>query len=105
MAVRGAPHTDPTMSDVIAKALDNPIIPAIGLALAATAGALWVAAAWWAYRDATHRAGSSFVGLLAAGWIVASSPLLLPLSLAVYTLARPQHTAAENRSRRLVAEL
>jgi RNA polymerase subunit RPABC4/transcription elongation factor Spt4 len=43
--------------------------------------------------------------MVAAGWIVLSSPLLLPLSLGVYTLARPQQTAAQGRARRLVAEL
>jgi len=93
------------MTDIVANALDNPIFPAIGLALAATAGALWVAGAWWTYRDATWRTGSTFLALVAAGWIVISSPLLLPLSLGVYALARPQHTAAQGRSRRLAEEL
>lgn len=93
------------MSDVVTRALSDPIFPTIGLALAATVAALWLAAAWWAYRDATRRAGSPFVGLLAAAWIVVSSPFLLPFALAVYTFARPQHTAAEGRSRRLVEEL
>jgi len=93
------------MTDIIDQALDNPIFPAIGLALAATAGALWVAGAWWTYRDATWRTGSWFLGMLACGWVVLSTPLLLPLSLGVYALARPQHTAAQGRSSRLVAEL
>src|SRR6185503_15268636 len=93
------------MTDIVNNALDNPIFPAIGLALAATAGALWVAGAWWTYRDASWRTGSTFLALLAAAWIVISSPLLLPLSLGVYAFARPQHTAAEGRSRRLVEEL
>jgi RNA polymerase subunit RPABC4/transcription elongation factor Spt4 len=44
-------------------------------------------------------------GLLAASWIVISSPLLMPFALGIYTLARPQHTAAQGRSRRLVEEL
>ena len=103
--MRGPLQTDPTMTDIINQALDNPIIPAIGLALASTAGALWIAAAWWAYRDASWRTGSSVLGMAAAGWIVLSSPLLLPLSLGVYVLARPQQTAAQGRSRRLVEEL
>jgi len=93
------------MIDIVRNALDNPIFPAIGLALAATIGALWVAGAWWTYRDATWRTGSPWLGMLAAGWIVLSTPPLLPLSLGVYALARPQHTAAEGRSRRLVEEL
>jgi hypothetical protein len=93
------------MIDIVNNALDNPIFPAIGFALAATIGALWVAGAWWTYRDATWRTGSPWLGMLAAGWIVLSTPPLLPLSLGVYALARPQHTAAEGRSRRLVEEL
>lgn len=93
------------MTDLLAGVLNNPIIPAIGLAVGATIVALWLAAAWWAYRDAARRAGSPYVGLLASAWIVLSSPFLLPLSLAVYGMARPQHTAAEHRSRRLVAQL
>jgi hypothetical protein len=100
-----APQTDPHMIDLVAQTLSNPIFPAIGLAFGTTVVALWLAAAWWAYRDAARRAGSPFVGLLAAAWIVVSSPFLLPLSLGVYTFARPQHTAAEHRSRRLVEEL
>ena len=93
------------MTEILADALDDPIFPAIGLALVSTAAALWVAGAWWTYRDATWRTGSHFLGLLAASWVVVSSPLLLPLSLGVYVLARPQHTAAESRSRRLIEEL
>jgi RNA polymerase subunit RPABC4/transcription elongation factor Spt4 len=93
------------MTDLVAHVFDNPIFPAIGLALAATAGALWLAGSWWAYHDAAWRTGSTFVGLVAAGWIAISSPLLLPLSLGVYALVRPQHTAAQGRSRRLVEEL
>jgi hypothetical protein len=105
MTVTAAPHTDPHMIDFVAQALSNPIIPAVGLAVAATVGALWLAAAWWAYRDAARRTGTPFAGLLAAAWIVVSSPFLLPLALAVYGLARPQQTAAEKRSTRLVVEL
>jgi hypothetical protein len=93
------------MTDIVNQALDNPIFPMIGVALAATLGALWLAGAWWAYRDATWRTGSWVLGMAAAGWVVLSTPLLLPLSLGIYALARPQHTAAEGRSRRLVEEL
>ena len=93
------------MTDVLAQALSHPIIPVIGRAIATAVVALWLAAAWWAYRDAQRRAGMPFAGLLAAAWIIVSSPFLLPLALAVYGMARPQSTAAEHRSRRLVAEL
>jgi hypothetical protein len=93
------------MTDIVGNVLSNPIFPAIGLALAGTGTALWIAGSWWAYHDASWRTGSTFLGLVAAGWIAVSSPLLLPLSLGVYALVRPQQTAAEGRSRRLAAAL
>jgi hypothetical protein len=93
------------MPDVIAEALDNPVIPTIGLALAGAGVALWLAAAWWAYADATRRTDSTLAGLVVAGWVVLSTPLLLPFSLAIYALARPQQTAAEHRTRDLAGEL
>jgi len=93
------------MNEILTSALDNPIFPAIGLALAATAGALWLAGAWWAYRDATWRTGSWILGMVAAGWVILSTPLLLPLSIGVYAMTRPQLSAGEGRSRRLVEEL
>lgn len=93
------------MDDVIADVLNDPAVTALGTAIAGAMVALWVAAAWWAFTDATRRTGSTFTPLVAAGWIVLSTPLLLPLSLAVYAFARPQQSAAEGRSRRLAAEL
>jgi hypothetical protein len=92
---------DQAFSDVLA----DPAVSAIGGAIAVAGVALWVAAAWWAYCDATRRTGSVFAPLVAAGWIVVSTPLLMPLSLAVYALARPQQTAAQKRARRMAASL
>jgi len=93
------------MSDLIAQTLSNPAIGALGMAIALAAGALWLAGAWWAYADATRRAESSLAGFVAAGWIILSTPLLLPLSLAVYAFTRPQVTRADQRTRALAREL
>src|SRR5689334_18502041 len=93
------------MSDLIAQTLSNPAIGAFGTAVLVAAIALWLAGAWWAYADATRRAESSLAGFVAAGWIILSTPLLLPVSLAVYTFARPQVTAADRRTRSLAREL
>ena len=93
------------MSDLISQTLSNPAIGAFGTALAMGGVGLWLAGAWWAYADATHRAESSLAGFVAAGWIILSTPLLLPLSLAVYAFSRPQVTAADRRTRTLAQEL
>jgi hypothetical protein len=93
------------MKDVIDELLANPLLHTIGIALLLAGVALWLAAAWWAYQDASRRMESSLAGFAAAAWIVLSSPLLLPLSVAVYATARPQGTASDDRTQRLMARL
>lgn len=93
------------MTDFLAQTLADPTVSAVGSAIGISFVALWLAAAWWAYSDAARRTESTFAAFLAAGWVVLSTPLLLPIALAIYTFARPQVTAAEHRSRALVAEL
>lgn len=93
------------MSDLISQTLSNPAIGAFGTAVAVAVVALWLAGAWWAYADAARRAESSLAGFIAAGWVILSTPLLLPLSLAVYAFSRPQISAADRRTRMLAQEL
>lgn len=93
------------MADLISRTLADPAVTAIGTAILVAGVALWLAAAWWAYADAARRTDSQLAALIVAGWIVVSTPLLLPFSLTIYALARPQQTAAERRTRRLAAEL
>jgi hypothetical protein len=93
------------MSDLINEFFANPIVGAIATALALAAVALWIAAAWWAWRDAGRRTESSTLAFVAAGWIILSTPLLLPFSLAIYAVARPPRTAADRRAESLVAAL
>jgi hypothetical protein len=93
------------VADILAQVLANPIVSSTALALGIGAVALWLAAAWWAYGDASHRTESSFAALAAAGWIVISTPLMLPLALAIYRAARPAVSAADQRSERLAVAL
>jgi hypothetical protein len=93
------------MKDVFAEILANPIVQMTSVALVVVAVALWLAAAWWAYQDASRRTESSLAGFAAAGWVVLSTPLMLPLSLAIYRTARPQATASDDRTTELIARL
>ena len=93
------------MENLIADVLADPAVTAAGTAIGGAVVALWLAAAWWAYSDASRRTNSALAALVAAAWIILSTPLLVPLALGVYVLARPLQTAAEHRSRDLVAEL
>ena len=93
------------MSDLIANVLNSPVVTALGTALILAVVALWLAAAWWAYQDATRRTESSVLGFAAAGWILLSTPLLLPLALPIYRYVRPATSAAEQREQALVIAL
>ncbi len=93
------------MPDVIAEILANPLVGAAATAILIAGLALWLAAAWWAYTDASMRTNASLAAYLAAGWILLSTPLTLPLSLAIYRLARPQQTAADTRALGLIRAL
>jgi RNA polymerase subunit RPABC4/transcription elongation factor Spt4 len=93
------------MPDILDEVLANPAVSATGSALGIAVVVLWLAAAWWAYSDAAHRTESSILAFFAAAWIVLSTPLMLPLSLLVYTFVRPQIAAGDQRTRALVQEL
>jgi hypothetical protein len=93
------------MSDLITQILADPAVTAVSTAVVAAAIALWMAAAWWAYADATRRTESTLAGYIAASWVILSTPLMLPFSLAVYAFARPQVAAGDRRVRSLIAEL
>jgi hypothetical protein len=93
------------MTDILDQALADPAVTTIGGAIGVAVVAIWLAAAWWAYTDAARRTDSNLAALVVASWIVVSTPLLLPFSLAIYSLARPHQTAAEHRARHLAAEL
>jgi hypothetical protein len=89
------------MSQVFDNLANDPTVGAIGLALGLAAAGLWVAAAWWTYTDMGRRTTFELARLGASAWILLSTPLLLPLALATYVLARPQQTVAERRAQRL----
>lgn len=89
------------MNQVLDTLVNDPTVGAIGLALAGTALGLWLAAAWWTYTDMARRSSSELARLTAVAWVLLSSPVLLPLALPAYLLARPQATVAERRAQRL----
>jgi hypothetical protein len=93
------------MTDLFANLVDETFVSTVLTVVGIGAVALWLAAAWWTYTDMTRRTESELARLAAAGWIVLSTPAMLPLSLPIYALARPQATVAQRRSTDLVLAL
>src|SRR5207237_1193641 len=100
-----APKVCRTVANILSDFFASPLVSAAVFALGVGAIGLWLAAAWWTYTDAGRRTESSVLAALAAGWIVVSTPFLLPLSLAIYRAARPQVAAADARAERLAINL
>jgi RNA polymerase subunit RPABC4/transcription elongation factor Spt4 len=94
-----------TVSDIIAQILGSRVVTGLGVTIGIAAVALWVMASWWAYEDAAHRTESSTAALAAAGWIILSTPLLLPFALEIYRLVRPPVSASDARSELLAIAL
>lgn len=93
------------MIEILTRFAANPAVSGILFAVALAAIGLWLAATWWTYLDISRRSDSELARLLAPSWVVVSTPLLLPLSLGVYTLVRPQQTVGDRRTRTLVSAL
>ena len=65
---------------------------------------LWLAAAYWAYRDLQSRTTNPVAPYLAAVLIVVFTPLFFPFGLLLYRILRPSETVAEANERALAEE-
>lgn len=58
---------------------------------------IWLAAAYWAFRDMERRTDQPALPYVAAGIVILFSPLLFPLGLLVYRIVRPSEPIALRR--------
>jgi len=83
---------------------DNPVVH---LALQATVVyviILWLAAAYWAFRDMQLRAENPILPYFAASMIIVFTPIFFPLAVFAYRIVRPQEKIAEVYERNLAEE-
>lgn len=78
--------------------------PAVGTAIRLTAlyvVIVWIASAWWVWRDARIRSTDPFVPYLAAGVVILVTPVLFPLAVLIYRMVRPPLTVSAATSAEL----
>ncbi len=78
--------------------------PAVGIAIrfiALYVVIVWIASAWWVWRDARTRSTDAFVPYLAAGAVILVTPLLFPLAVLIYRMVRPPLTVSAATSAEL----
>jgi RNA polymerase subunit RPABC4/transcription elongation factor Spt4 len=65
---------------------------------------VWLACAFWAYRDMQHRSANPVAPYLAAALIIVFTPLFFIFAILLYRIVRPKETVAEANERALAEE-
>jgi double zinc ribbon protein len=65
---------------------------------------LWLAAAYWAFRDMQLRTENPVLPYLAAALVIAFTPILFPAAIILYKIVRPQERIGEVYERNLAEE-
>ena len=92
------------IGDAITTFLNDQHVQLVGRAVALYVVLLWLACAYWAYRDLQSRTANPIAPYLAAVVIILFTPILFPFGLLLYRLVRPGETVAEANERALAEE-
>lgn len=93
-----------TIGSAIGSIFDNPVIRFGFQIVAIYWVVLWIAAAYWAFRDMQLRSENPIAPYLAAAFIIVFTPLLFPLAVFAYRIVRPQERIGEIYERNLAEE-
>jgi RNA polymerase subunit RPABC4/transcription elongation factor Spt4 len=93
-----------TIGGAIGSVFDNPVIK-LGFQIVAIYWVvLWLAAAYWAFRDMQLRTENPVAPYFAAASIIVLTPILFPLAVFAYRIVRPQERIGEIYERNLAEE-
>ena len=93
-----------TIGDTIGGFFKNPVVEFAIQAMAVYWCVLWLAAAYWAFRDMQLRSENPILPYLAAALIILFTPVLFLFGIIVYRIVRPQEKIAEVYERNLAEE-
>ena len=65
---------------------------------------LWLAGAYWAFRDMQHRTENPILPYVAASFVIVFTPIFFPLAIFVYKIIRPHEKIGEVYERNLAEE-
>src|SRR4051812_20216891 len=93
-----------TIGATIGDFFANPIVELAIQSIAVYWCILWLAAAYWAFRDMQLRSENPILPYLAAALIILFTPVLFVFGIVVYRIVRPQEKIAEVYERNLAEE-
>ena len=94
-----------TIGDAIGSIFANPVIQLAGELIAISWVILWLAAAYWAFRDMQGRSDNPVAPYLAAAFVIVSTFILFPLAVFAYKIVRPQERIGDVYERNLAEEV
>ncbi len=93
-----------TIGAAVGSVFDNPVLQ-LGIQLFAIYWVvLWLASAYWAFRDMQGRSDNVVAPYLAATFIIAFTPILFPLAVFTYRIVRPHERIGDVYERNLAEE-
>ncbi len=93
-----------TIGSAIGSIFNNPVVKFGFQIVAIYWVVLWLAAAYWAFRDMQLRTENPIAPYLAAAFIIVFTPVLFPLAIFAYRIVRPQERIGEIYERNLAEE-
>ncbi|HEU0242614.1 MAG TPA: zinc ribbon domain-containing protein [Candidatus Limnocylindrales bacterium] len=93
-----------TITDTIGGFFSNPVVQLAIQALVFYVVILWLASAYWAFRDMQLRSENPVLPYLAAALIILFTPILFLAGVIVYRVVRPQEKIGEVYERNLAEE-
>jgi hypothetical protein len=92
-----------TFDDIVNGIIGSPVVQIGWRLIVAYVVIIWLATAYWTFRDLHQRTRNPIAPYLAAGGVLALTPLAFPLAFVAYRVVRPPETEAERRARELEA--
>jgi RNA polymerase subunit RPABC4/transcription elongation factor Spt4 len=92
------------IGDGINQILNDPTVQTVFRLTVIYVGLIWLAAAYWAYRDLRIRTTNPLLPYGAAAAIILFTPIFFPLAVILYRIVRPPETVSEASERALAEE-
>ena len=92
------------IGDAVTGFFSNAAVQLVIQAIAVYLIILWLAGAYWAFRDMQQRSENPILPYVAASFVILFTPIFFPLAIFVYKIVRPHEKIGETYERNLAEE-
>jgi RNA polymerase subunit RPABC4/transcription elongation factor Spt4 len=92
------------IGDAVSGFFSNAAVQLVLQAIAVYLIILWLAGAYWAFRDMQQRSENPILPYVAASFVILFTPIFFPLAIFVYKIVRPHEKIGETYERNLAEE-